>query len=127
MRSQLTTGDSGSTASFVYDPLGRRSAKTVLGTATSFLYDVANPVQELSSTTPIANLTEGAVDEYFTRTDSAGARNFLTDALGSTLALTDSTGTIQPQYGYDAYGNTTNVGKPGDRRDVPRFQASRNR
>jgi YD repeat-containing protein len=100
-RNHLSAIDSGSTASFVYDPLGRRSAKTVLGTATSFLYDVANPVQELSGTTPIANLIEGGVDEYFARTDSNGARDFVTDALGSTLALTDSTGTIQTQYGYD--------------------------
>ena len=29
----------------------------------------------------------GAIDEIFTRTDSTGTANFLTDALGSTLAL----------------------------------------
>jgi hypothetical protein len=35
---------------------------------------------------------------YFTRTDSTGTSNFLSDALGSTIALADSTGTVQTQY-----------------------------
>ena len=43
----------------------------------------------------------------FTRTDSAGNRNFLTDALGSTVALTDSTGVVQTQYTYDPFGATS--------------------
>ena len=44
------------------------------------------------------------------RTDSAGARNFLTDALGSTLALADSTGTTQTSYTFEPFGNTTVTG-----------------
>ena len=47
------------------------------------------------------------MDEVFLRTDSAGARSFLTDAQGSTLAQADSSGTIQTQYTYDPFGNTT--------------------
>ncbi len=67
-----------------------------------------NPVQEQSGTTPTANLLTGpGVDEVFTRTDSAGARNFLADALGSTLGLTDSTGTLQTQYTYEPFGNAS--------------------
>ncbi len=83
-------------------------SKTVTGTATSFLYDGANTVQELSGTTPTANLVTGLrVDETFTRTDSAGTRNFLADALGSSLALADSAGAIQTQYTYEPFGTTT--------------------
>ena len=67
-------------------------------------------MQELSGTTPTANLLTGGVDEYFTRTDTNGARNFLTDVLGSALSLTDSAGTVQTQYGYDPFGNTTQSG-----------------
>jgi RHS repeat-associated protein len=93
-------------ASFQYDPFGRRASKTFGGTTTSFLYDGANPVQELSGSTPTANLITGGVDEYFQRTDSAGVRSFLTDALGSTLALTDPTGTVQTSYSFDPFGNT---------------------
>jgi hypothetical protein len=81
--------------SFQYDPFGRRVSKTI-GGSTQYLYDGANPVQELSGSSASANLLAGGVDEYFQRTDSAGARHFLTDALGSTLALADSTGALQP-------------------------------
>jgi RHS repeat-associated protein len=111
-RNQLATVDAGSTGAFAYDPFGRRVSKSILGgAATSFFYDGANPVQELSGTTPTANLMTGGVDEYFTRTDASGSRNFLPDALGSTLALTDSTGALQTEYRYDPFGNTTNFGQ----------------
>src|SRR5260370_6924125 len=96
----------GGYASFQYDAFGRRVRKTI-GGATQFLYDGANPVQEISGTSASANLLAGGVDEYFQRTDSAGARSFLTDALGSTLALTDSTGTTQTSYTFEPFGNTS--------------------
>jgi RHS repeat-associated protein len=107
-RNQLASMNAGSTASFQYDAFGRRMSKTVFGASTSFLYDGVNPVQELAGTVPTANMITGvAVDEIFSRTDSAGARQFLTDALGSTLALTDSTGNAQTQYTYEPFGSTT--------------------
>jgi RHS repeat-associated protein len=108
-RNQLASMDM-SGYSFQYDPFGRRVTKTIIGTTTNFLYDGANPVQEQSGGTAIANLLTGGMDEYFQRTDSAGARSFLADALGSTFALTDSTGTVQASYTYDPFGNTTVVG-----------------
>ena len=109
-RNHLSTIDSGSTGSFVYDVLGRRASKVISGVATSFLYDFVNPMQELSGTTPIANILSGSMDEYFSRTDSNGAANFLMDALGSTVALTDSTGSHKSQYTFDPYGNITQTG-----------------
>jgi len=109
-RNRLSQIDSGSTASFSYDPFGRRTSKTILSTQTGFLYDGANPVQELSGTTATANLLSAGIDEVFQRTDSAGPRSFLTDAVGSTLALTDSTGTTQTSYTFEPFGNTTTTG-----------------
>lgn len=106
-RRHLTALDGGSTASFVYGPFGRRVSKTVYGNSTSFLYDGPNVVQELSGSTPSANLLSGGLDEAFTRTDSSGALSFLRDGLGSTLALTDSTGAVQQSYIYDPYGNSS--------------------
>jgi RHS repeat-associated protein len=105
-RNRLASMNLGGDA-FQYDPFGRRVSKTIVGTQTGFLYDGANPVQELSGTTPTANLLTGGLDEYFARTDSAGGRNFLTDALGSSIALADSTGVIQTQYTYEPFGNTS--------------------
>jgi len=46
----------------------------------------------------------------FARTDAASARYFLTDALGSTMGLTDSTGAFQTTYTYEPFGNTTIAG-----------------
>jgi len=113
-RSHLNAISGGSTASFQYDPLGRRALKTVNSATTQFLYDGHNPVQELDGSSPpnvTANLLTGRrIDEYFTRTDSAGARNFLTDVLGSTIGLADSSGTLQTQYSYDPFGNATVTG-----------------
>jgi RHS repeat-associated protein len=98
----------GVTASFQYDALGRRKSKTVNGTTTDFLYDGLNIVQELANGTPTANLFTGlGIDGVLSRADTAGARSFLTDGLGSTLALTDSTATVQTEYTYEPFGATT--------------------
>jgi RHS repeat-associated protein len=107
-RNQLASMNLGA-VSFQYDALGRRVGKTISGATTNYLYDDVNIVQELSGTplTPSANLLTGlSVDERFIRTDAAGARNFLIDVLGSTLGLTDSSGTLQTQYTYEPFGNT---------------------
>jgi RHS repeat-associated protein len=90
---------------------GGESEKTINGVTTEFFYDGINPVQELSGGSVAANLLTGlGVDERFTRTDAGGTRNFLTDALGSAIALADSAGTIQTEYTYDAFGKMTFTG-----------------
>ena len=101
----------GLSASFQYDAFGRRTNKTINGSSTGFLYDGFNPVQELSGTTPTANLLTGRqIDQYFARTDAAGSKSFLNDQLGSTVALADSSGTVQTEYTYEPFGNTTVTG-----------------
>ena len=105
-RNQLVAISGTVSASFQYDAFGRRVSKTIGGT-TQYLYDGANPVQEMAGTSVSANLLAAGIDEYFQRTDSAGSRSFLTDALGSTLALADSSGTLQTSYTYEPFGNTT--------------------
>jgi len=110
-RNQLMAITGGSTASFVYDALGRRESKSIGGTATNFLYDGLNMEQELSGTTPTVNyLTGPGIDEQFSRTTSSGTQGYLADNLGSTLALTSSAGAIQTSYTYEPYGNTTASG-----------------
>src|SRR5260370_5120989 len=94
--------------SFQYDGYGRRTGKTISSSTANYLYDGANPVQELSGASVTANLLTGlGVDEYFTRTDSNGTANFLSDALGKTSALTDNSGNTLASYGYQPFGNTT--------------------
>ena len=55
-------------------------------------------------------LTCLGIDERFAIDESAGRRYFLTDALGSTLALTDSSGTTQQTYAYEPYGEVSATG-----------------
>jgi RHS repeat-associated protein len=96
---------------YAYDALGRRTSKRVgSGTPTQFLYDGANDVQETDGSTVNPILVGLNIDERFARNDVDGRSYFLTDGLGSTLALTSTTGAIQNQYSYDPYGNATQSG-----------------
>lgn len=68
-------------------------------------------MQEKDGATVTANLLTGlGIDEFFTRTDSVGSRALLPDALGSTVALGDSSGALQTQYTYEPFGVTTQTG-----------------
>lgn len=111
-RNQLTgIGTTGFTASFTYDSFGRRTGRTVQGVVTNYVYDGLNPVQEKAGATVTANLLTGlGIDEFFTRTDGVGVRSLLPDALGSTVALGDATGTLQTQYTYEPFGYATQTG-----------------
>lgn len=105
-RNRLTTIAGGATASFGYDAFGRRSSATLSGSTTSFLYDGLNVTQELTGTSVASMLRGFELDEIFQRTDAAGPRTFLTDILGSALALTDDAGVARTEYRYDPYGAT---------------------
>jgi RHS repeat-associated protein len=99
------------TASFMYDADGRRSFESINGTSTSLLYDGLNPVQELQNGIVSANMLTGLdIDEFFQRADSAGIHDYLSDVLGSTVALTSTSGSIQTQYVYQPFGNSTSSG-----------------
>ena len=94
--------------SYAYDAMGRRISKTVQGgTPTQFLYDGANAIQETQGGTINPILVGLGIDERYARNDVTGRTYFLTDALGSTIGLTDTTGAVREQYSYDPYGNVT--------------------
>jgi RHS repeat-associated protein len=110
-RNQLVSiSRTGLTASFQYDAVGRRKSKTINGNTVSFLYDGPNIVQEQVGGAASGNTLTAGVDQFFSRTDSSGTVTPLTDALRSTIALADSSGTIQTQYSYEPFGNTTTSG-----------------
>lgn len=109
-RNRLVSANSGA-AAFAYDPVGRRTAKTLLSTTTGFLYDGVNPVQEQSGGSATANLLTGfGTDQRFQRTDSTGTFSYLTDTLNSTVALTDTSGNSDVQYSYGPYGSLSLTG-----------------
>ena len=63
---------------------GRRVSKTVTGRSTQFLHEDLNLVQEMDSSTGVANLLTGLnINDYFTRTNSNNdVSTQLSDALG---------------------------------------------
>jgi RHS repeat-associated protein len=109
-RNQLVQISGGTTAIFTYDPYGRRQTKTVNGVSTGFVYDGHNIAQELDGVNVKANYLMGGIDEVFAQQTGSGANaqtlNYLTDALGSPIRLTDKTGAKVVDYTYDPYGNT---------------------
>jgi RHS repeat-associated protein len=115
-RNQMATLTKGTTTgSFSYDPFGRRKTKTFNGTATSFLHDGQNIVQEQRAGNATANLLTGlSLDSVFSRTTAAGTSTLLHDGSGSTLALGDSLGWPGTSYTYDPFGSTTQTGAAND-------------
>ena len=114
-RNHLTGISGGSTASFVYDGVGRRQEKVINSATTQFVYDGLNPLQELDgASTPnvTANLLTGlAIGEYYTRSDSTNnLSTFLRDDSGSTVGLVGSPGTIATSYIYQPSGATSTSG-----------------
>jgi RHS repeat-associated protein len=103
-RNQLITRAS---TSFQYDSFGRR---TLNAAGKNLFYDGFDVAQELSGTTVTANRVVGGTDEFFGRTDSTGTYTPITDAMGSVLALANSSGTILTQYSYDPFGGTSTAG-----------------
>lgn len=70
-------------------------------------------MQEKNGAAVLANLLTGlGIDEFFTRTDGNGTKSLLHDALGSTIALDDGTGSLSTQYTYEPFGATVQLGQP---------------
>ena len=108
-RDRLIGISGGTTATLSYDALDRRLAKTINGATTTYLYDGADIVTEAGATT--ANyLSTLNIDEPLVRQTSSGNEYYHTDDLGSTLALSDDTGSVTTRYTYGPFGSTTVMG-----------------
>lgn len=109
-RNRLTAVSGPTPASFGYDAEGRRSQKTFAGLSTAVLHDRLNPIQEQSGEATLNLLTGLAIDEFVSRLDATGTIMFLSDGLGSTVALTDNAGIVQTTYTYEPFGAATIMG-----------------
>jgi RHS repeat-associated protein len=114
-RGQLAGIDGPVDASFDYDPFGRRSSKTVGEATTAMLYDDTNVVQEYSGEELIASVLSGVrMDQFFARTTADGTDSFLTDRLGSVIALADGSGEVGTTYSYEPFGAASTAGAESD-------------
>lgn len=94
-------------AAFQYDTFGRRTHKTQNGSTIQYRYDGDNAIAEIEGAQTRSLFTGPGIDERYARDNETGGRSyFLTDALGSTLALTAPNGDVQARYHYSPYGET---------------------
>ena len=91
-RGQLTGIDGPADAAFAYDPFGRRISKILGETTTDLLYDDTNVVQESVGGSTTAS--------------------YLTDRLGSVIALADDSGEVDTTYTYEPFGTSATAGGP---------------
>jgi RHS repeat-associated protein len=112
----ITATNGGVSASYLYDPFGRREQKTVGSTTTKYLNDGGAVIEEYDA----ANVRTAryvyapSVDEplYMER---GGVRYFYHfDGSGSVVALTGTTGAVVERYAYGPYGETTNTSAVGN-------------
>ncbi|MGH9930846.1 MAG: RHS repeat-associated core domain-containing protein, partial [Pyrinomonadaceae bacterium] len=116
----------GATVTYAYDALGRRVQRTSSTSGTTeFVYDGADVLRDLDgSGATIADYLNGpGIDNKLRQTISGTASYFLADRLGTTRALTDTSGNIASSLGYDSFGNVisgsastryTYIGREGD-------------
>ncbi len=112
-RNRLVTISGGATATFNYDVLGRRTSKVVNSVASQFLYDGNDITAEIGGGAVGANyLRSLSIDEPFIRRTGGDNEYYHTDALGSSLALSNAQGGSATTYTYEPSGKTTQAG-PG--------------
>ena len=97
----ISTRQNGKTASYTYNGDGLRMSKTVDGTTTSHIWDGANIA---------ADETNGTVTKYIRGLQLISSKNgnnenfYNYNGHGDVVQLTNSSGSITKQYGYDAFG-----------------------
>ena len=96
------------TASYGFDPFGRRISKIVNGTITNFVYDGDDLLAEYDSSGNLQKkyIYGQGVDEPIAMISGANTFYYNRDGLGSISELTDNTGTVVENYSYDVYGKT---------------------
>ena len=103
----VSANDGNAAAAFAYDGLNRQVARTIDTATTYFVYDGWNVIAEYDSSGVLkTKYIHGArLDELLAKIDSSGsAVYYCHDALGSTVAITDASGTVLESYEYDAFG-----------------------
>jgi RHS repeat-associated protein len=100
-------------ATFEYDALDRRVARTVNGDRSDYIYDGLQAIGELTNGRMIGLLTSLGIDEAIARYSQAGGRYYLTDALNTVVAQSGADRSIQNSYLYSVWGETASSGPDG--------------
>jgi RHS repeat-associated protein len=113
---QVTMPNSGGTATFEYDPFGRRVQKvfTTGGnnpttTSTNYLYDGDNAIETVDQNGNVLSrfAQDEGVDHPLAESTASGLDYYEQDGLGSVTSLTNSSGALALSYTYDSFGKIT--------------------
>jgi RHS repeat-associated protein len=105
----IQTTISGDMRTYIYDAFGNRIARTIGGNQTRYLLDLNGGMSQVLADMNSSN----AVNNYFiygdgsllSRISSMGQRfTYHYDYLGNTTAVTNDSGSVTEQYGYDEFG-----------------------
>ena len=104
-----------SVAIYTYDAPGRRASKTVGEVITEFLYDGHHVIEEHEDGDVARHFVFGPrIDEALELMDIGGGQYFYhQNYLGSTVALSDDSGSVLERYAYSEYGETKLVSGAG--------------
>lgn len=104
-------------ATYVFDPLDRRIAKTVNSVTTTYLWAGQNIIAEYDGSTLLRRYIHGAgVDEPVTQIEyspGSAIKYFHQDHLGTVVALSDSSGDLDDTYSYSPHGEVGAEGVQG--------------
>ncbi|MGH9688617.1 MAG: RHS repeat-associated core domain-containing protein [Candidatus Acidiferrales bacterium] len=110
----VTLPGSGGTATFKYDPFGRRIQKAVTQngttTTTDYLYNGDNEVETTDQNgSVVAKFAQGqSIDEPLAESNSSGAYFYQQDGLGSVTSISNGAGQLAQTYTYSSFGDTIN-------------------
>lgn len=110
---QVTMPNSGGTATFKYDPFGRRIEKVFTlnstTTTTNYLYDGDNAIETVDQNgSVLAKFAQGQnIDEPLAESTGGATYDYEQDGLGSATSLTNSSGALALTYTYDSFGKIT--------------------
>ena len=106
----MTSASSGLTSFTVqYDALGRRIKRTQGIGYQKYSYDGMDVVIDDNNGTLTKYQNGPGIDNKLKQTTSGTSKYFLQDHLGSTVALTNSSGVVTESQSYDSFGNRTNT------------------
>ncbi len=106
---RITAVNSGSTARYDYDALGRRIRKTAGSDTTNYYYSGLQVIEERNGRDSVkATYVWGRwIDDAVSMQRGGQAYFYHTNMLGSVVSVTNSTGTAVERYDYDAFGKPT--------------------
>lgn len=94
---------------YTYDALGRRVKRTQGSTVEKYTHDGQDVILDDVNATLTKYQNGPGIDNKLKLVSGATSKYFLSDHLGTTDALTGSTGTVTDSNGYDSFGNPTNT------------------